>query len=345
MIVVSCPAPLGQGGLGRHLAELVAGARATGEPVRYFAADSPDGEAVRLRWLPWVFRYTPVRFRRDWQLALQWAAFDRAVAGRLPPGRSVHAFAGAARHTFRRARALGYAELHLESGSGHVGHARRSYDAAYRAHPLEHDWLGPRLLARTLAEYELADTIWVNSAYARETFLAAGVPAGKLRRRTLTVDPRFRPPDRPPENPGLHAVYVGGLSVTKGVPVLLEAFARLADPRARLTLVGGSGSPGMRRALDEAVRRDQRVRVAPGDPLPHLHAADVCVHPSHHDGFGYGPAEALACGVPVIVTADTGMKELLREGETGWVVPTGDPDALLARLEVLAAKVCHDQSA
>ena len=46
--------------------------------------------------------------------------------------------------------------------------------------------------------------------------------------------------------------------------------------------------------------------------------------------------EALACGVPVIVTEDTGMKEHVREGQNGYIVPTGDWQAIYERLEYLS---------
>jgi len=72
---------------------------------------------------------------------------------------------------------------------------------------------------------------------------------------------------------------------------------------------------------------DERITVGPGDPLPLLQRADVFVHPTYEDGFGYAPMEALACGVPVIVTEDTGMKEHVQEGENGYVVPTGSVEA------------------
>jgi glycosyltransferase involved in cell wall biosynthesis len=66
-----------------------------------------------------------------------------------------------------------------------------------------------------------------------------------------------------------------------------------------------------------------------------LHTADVFVHPSYEDGFGYAPMEALACNVPVIVTEDTGMKESVVDGHNGYIIPTGDGDALLDRLRRL----------
>ncbi|MEM8602008.1 MAG: glycosyltransferase, partial [Bacteroidota bacterium] len=80
---------------------------------------------------------------------------------------------------------------------------------------------------------------------------------------------------------------------------------------------------------------DPRIRLAPGDPLPHLHRADAHVHPTYEDGWAYAPAEALACGVPTVVTEDTGMAEIVREGENGYVVPTGSVEAIVDRLQKL----------
>jgi glycosyltransferase involved in cell wall biosynthesis len=330
---VSCPAPYGQGGLGRHLAEVVTAARAAGDDVRYFAsfvraADSA-GTEILPRWSPLLVRFTPLRWARTQHAWLANVEFDRAVARKLPPGRRLFGFQGSALATFRRARTLGYEELHLEAAAAHVDHARRMFDAAYRVHPLERDWLGPRLLARTKAEYELADVIWINSEYSRETFVAAGIDPRKLRRRKLSVDPKYRPAARIEPHEGLSIVYVGSLSIAKGVPILIEAFSGLDDPVARLTLVGGSGSAGLRRYLDAALKHDRRISIAPGDPLPHLLQADLCVHPSYCDGYGYGPAEAMACGVPVVVTEDTGMKEEIVQGTNGWIVPTGDVFAIV----------------
>ena len=70
------------------------------------------------------------------------------------------------------------------------------------------------------------------------------------------------------------------------------------------------------------------------DPLPLMRSARLFVHASYSDGFGYAPAEALACGVPVIVSEDTGMKDLLAgSGGLGVVVPTGDRQALAEAID------------
>jgi len=89
----------------------------------------------------------------------------------------------------------------------------------------------------------------------------------------------------------------------------------------------------MRRFLQRARAEDPRVSVAPCDPLERLRGARVCVHMAYEDGFAYAPAEALACGVPVIVSEDTGMKELIDPGVNGAILPTGDLDALTDALD------------
>lgn len=89
----------------------------------------------------------------------------------------------------------------------------------------------------------------------------------------------------------------------------------------------------MRRFLMRARARDPRITIGPGDPLPRLRQARLFAHPAYEDGFAYAPAEALACGVPVLVSEDTGMKELVDPGVTGIVLPTGDLDALTEAID------------
>jgi glycosyltransferase involved in cell wall biosynthesis len=112
------------------------------------------------------------------------------------------------------------------------------------------------------------------------------------------------------------------------VPLLVDAFRRLPHDDLRLVLVGGWKTRSMRRFIARACAEDPRISAGPGDPLRHLRAARLCVHPAYEDGFAYAPAEALACGVPVIVSEDTGMKELIDPDRTGLILPTGDVDAL-----------------
>jgi glycosyltransferase involved in cell wall biosynthesis len=333
--VVACTSPYGKGGLGRHFAEIVDEARAEQRLACYYSRYTHPNDPASLalpqqtaQWLP----YTPFRYSPGWLNHLENELFDRTVARVLKPADEFEGFGGQTLHSFRRAKQLGYRHLSMQAANSHVNNVSVQHQKALAQWPLETSWLNSAQQRKTLKEYELADTIYVTSEYSRQTFLIAGVPASKLMRRTLKVNPRFAPPDQPSTDGIFRVVYVGSLTVAKGVPLLVEAFAQLEGAAAELTLVGGWATRGMRRYLQGWMAKDSRIRVAPGDPLPHLHRASVCVHPTYEDGFAYAPLEALACDVPVIVTADTGMKDYVREGINGYVAPTGDIDALLERL-------------
>lgn len=60
----------------------------------------------------------------------------------------------------------------------------------------------------------------------------------------------------------------------------------------------------------------------------HYRASDVCVQASREEGLGFSPLEALACGVPVVASAVGGLTDTIRDNDTGWPVPAGDPRAL-----------------
>lgn len=335
MTTIACNAPYGVGGLGRHLAQFVEGARAEGTLRHYYAsailAGDEQGRDIRTALVPPLTRWTPIRFSPGGRAYIAAEMFDRAVARALEPGDSFVGFAGHALHSFERARQLGFSRLELVSPTAHADLVRRRHDEARIAHPVESSWLSNGQRRKCLREYELADVVHVGSEYVRRSFVEAGFPDERLHSHRLEADQRFAPHAR--SRDGLfRVVYVGGLTIAKGVPVLLDAFERFPEPEARLVLVGGWSSRGMRKFVESRLRHDARISVQPGDPLPHLQHADVYVHPSRQDGFGLAPAEAMACGVPVVVTADTGMKERIHEGVDGWIVPTGDAAAITARL-------------
>jgi glycosyltransferase involved in cell wall biosynthesis len=332
--------------LGQHVTQVIEEARTSASLERYYATIPKAGDDLGRAVSQWsLFRligYTPLRFNRAAVVHLGADWFDRAVARELagPVGVFV-GFVGMSLRSFVRARRLGAARMELHAASGHVDHVTRQDAAARRRHPIESGWLGESQRAKSRKEYEQADVIWVASEYSRRTFIEAGVDEKKLSRIHLRTAARFTPPPAKVNDGVFRAIYVGSLSVGKGVPLLINAFSRLPMREAELTLVGGCSTRRMRKFLEQAVARDPRIRIAPGDPLPQFQKANVCVHPSYQDGWGYAPAEALACGVPVVVSEDTGMKELVREGANGYVVPTGDEDALYERLEFLVRARGH----
>jgi glycosyltransferase involved in cell wall biosynthesis len=345
--VVTCFAPFGEGGLGRHLEEIVDALRRSGRPARYIGEPLRETPAAG----PWsrsratlstmvapVLRLSPA-----WHM---WAAcvdFDRCAARRLPPADHLIAFNGTAVAQFARARATGKTSLALVSATSHLRTLLRQHALAYRQYPIEGSWAG-RMLPRNLLEYAQAQRIYVSSRYIWESFVEEGISEDRLVHFPLTPHERFsdasasdgRPVGgaRTADDTSIFTIlYVGSLSVVKGVPLLIEAVSRLEHRDLRLVLLGGWATRGMRRFIERARARDPRIEVCLDDPLVRMRDARLYVHPSYDDGFGYAPAEALAARVPVIVSENTGMKELIETGYTGVVVPTGEPDTLALAID------------
>lgn len=141
--------------------------------------------------------------------------------------------------------------------------------------------------------------------------------------------------------PDDHAVVLlpGRLTEWKGHAVLIDAMARLDREDVICLLVGGEPESRYARALEEQARANglgARLRIVGNTrdmPAAYM-LSDVVVSASTRpEGFGRVIAEGHAMGRPVIATEHGAAPEILRHGDTGWLVPPGESEALAASLE------------
>jgi glycosyltransferase involved in cell wall biosynthesis len=125
-----------------------------------------------------------------------------------------------------------------------------------------------------------------------------------------------------------YVAFVGTLEPRKNLPALVEGFARVAGdhPELRLVLAGrnGWGTDAIDAAVDRHGMGGRVVRTGyvPDDALPALlRRAEAVAYPSYEEGFGLPTLEALACGAPVLTTA-----EVAAAGLAGDAVATAAPD-------------------
>jgi glycosyltransferase involved in cell wall biosynthesis len=141
-------------------------------------------------------------------------------------------------------------------------------------------------------------------------------------------------------------LFVGRIQRLKGLEVLLRAFAQLADLHARVVVVGGQPSTvhetrEIARLQHLATRLGIAQRVIFLGALPHeqlalcYQAADVTVMPSSYESFGLVAVESLACGTPVVATRVGGLSSIVRDGETGFLVPWRDPALFAERIRAI----------
>lgn len=177
---------------------------------------------------------------------------------------------------------------------------------------------------RELEEYELADTIMVLSQFAKQTFIARGIPESKIRVLPLGVNTQlFRPLPKDSYTLPIKAIYFGTISVRKGIHHLLEATKEFPSSIFKLTLVGP-----VEKDFQPILSKYQHFDYFPA--MPHSRLArvaaenDLYLFPSLEDGFPNTLIQAMSSGLVPITTGQCGPAELITPGEEGFIVRSGD---------------------
>ena len=314
----------------------------SGYPRRNFRNTSVNPSLMRC--FPWV--QTPVELAHRFGLMpealyrpaarLAHLSVARHVARTLPDCHVLSMLSGAGLEAGRAAQARNIAYV-CDRGSTHIAWQDRTLREEHERLGLRWRPIDPGSIARELAEYETADAITVPSGFVWRSFVEMGVPAAKLHRIPYGVDlDVFRP--CAPKDETFRVLFVGQLSVRKGLAYLLLGFTRARLPGAQLVLVG-SPQPEtdalLARHPADAVERTGAVPRA--EVARQMSRASVLVLPSLEEGLALVQAQALACGCPVIATPNAGAEDLFDDGIEGFVVPVRDPDAIADRLNRLHA--------
>lgn len=301
----------------------------------------PWREMVRL-----VARSTPLQSllssgERPFSIRGMTSNFDHRVARRVRELRTdmVYAYEDGGLQTYREARKFGVTIIH-EQPSAHWRWTHKLFAEEAERRP-EYSSLLPitdntaRHVEWKDEELQLADYVFVPSKHILRT-LTGIVPKDKVRLIPYgapDIKPRLR--FNCDSSVPLKVLFVGNLGQHKGVGYLLEAMDLLGRS-AELTIVGRRLRANAK--VDEACRRWQW-----HESLPHhkviefMQASDILVLPSLSDAFGLVVTEALSCGLPVIVTPNTGASEIICDGREGYVVPICRPDTIACRLETLSS--------
>ena len=221
--------------------------------------------------------------------------------------------------------------------------------------PLPRAIVSGAVRARNTLLRDAAAGVAMSALIARE-FAEAGFPPERVRHIPHGVDTRrFRPRDGEEEKAALRArlglprdativTYTGRLLRGKGLETLVDAFARVKEPRAHLLIVG-SGA-GQVLSVEEALR----ARVAQAGLVPRvtfagrvdavedwLGASDLFAFPSEFEALGLSLIEAAACGLACVGSRTGGIVDVIDDGRSGLLVRPGDVDALAAALGALVS--------
>lgn len=300
---------------------------------------SPFREMVRLG-----LRGTPLERllcsgERPFSVMRMGIEFDQQVSQRLSVLRPdlVYANEGAALRTFREAHRLGIPAVHEQSSSywrwTHDLFAEEAERAPEFTALLPNLGDSARHLEQKEEELRLADYVFAPSEHVFRT-LAGVVADEKIRVISYGAPPvRSRAAVNLDSGAPLQVLFVGNLGQHKGIGYLLKAIDMLGSG-VELTMVGRRLRPNAK--VDEACNRWNWHKSLPhSGVLEVMERSDVLVLPSLSEAFGLVVTEALASGLPVIVTPNAGASEMICDGREGFVVPIRSAEAIAEKLEIL----------
>jgi glycosyltransferase involved in cell wall biosynthesis len=246
------------------------------------------------------------------------------------------AISGSSLKTGREIQARG-GRLICDRGSSHQRYQEQIITEEYRRWGVDRTVADIRDIRREEQIYELADAITVPSRFAARSFIESGLPAGKIHVIPYGVRlEQFKRTGKPSVG-RFEVLYVGSVSLRKGFPYLLQAFAQLRNSTKRLR-VAGAIHPDMKTLLAR-LPKDQVEFLGslPQERIPELMSTShVMVLPSIEEGLALVQGQALACGCPVLCSTNTGGEDLFDDGIEGFIVPVRDVFALTDRMQRLA---------
>lgn len=217
--------------------------------------------------------------------------------------------------------------------------------------PWSREWRAERLLHKfqlLIAQFLLtkADGVRVVSQRVRASVLALGVTPDKITRVPIWVDAKmFR---EGTASFDLHRTYanfsriilsIGRLQPEKNYAKLIKAFARVARVHddAMLLIVGSGPLRERLIILARTLGLEKSVVILPWarDIVSYYKTSDIYIQPSLYEGWGLAAVEAMSSGLPVIMSDVGCAGEVVRNEETGIVVPTGDEESLVLAINRL----------
>jgi glycosyltransferase involved in cell wall biosynthesis len=286
-------------------------------PRQYKAIPLPEyiGELVRF--------FAPLR-RKGYYSFFKDNLFDAAARKYIPPCDVFHAWGNYALYSIPTARKYG-ARVVIERGSTHPWYQKQILEEECARFGIPLEPAHPQIIEKGLREIEEADKVIIPSEFVKRTFVQNGVPENKLEvipygadlqafTKQIKTDSVFR------------VLFVGNIGIQKGVHYLLEAWKTLRLPNAELVLAG-TIEPEIRPVLDKYAGAFRYLGHIRHENLPEVYrTASVFVLPSLQEGSALVTYEAMACGLPSIVSENTGS--IISDRKDGFVIPIRDVDAL-----------------
>ncbi|MCM8792431.1 MAG: glycosyltransferase family 4 protein [Candidatus Omnitrophica bacterium] len=257
--------------------------------------------------------------------------FDLEVARRIKSCDIFVGWSSFCLFTIRKIRRLfPYIKVILERLSTHIEFQRDILLEEQKITGLKVNIPSFYIVDKEINEYRESDYISIPSTFVKDTFLAKGFSKDKLLQIPFGVDiERFKPTLK---NDKVFRIISVGISVRKGIHYLLKAVEELAIKDLDVWLIG-KVSDDIKPVLKRYSHRFKYLGPIPHDELYKYYSqGSVFVLTSIEEGLAFCILEAMACGLPVICSTNTGARDVVRDGIDGFIVPIRDVVSLKEKI-------------
>lgn len=256
--------------------------------------------------------------------------YDKMAASFLTEADIFTGWSSFSLHTLRKARRMGM-KIVIDHGSSHIQHQDIILREEYSLHGITPVLAHPKIIEKELKEYEEADYVSIPSLFVKKTFLDKGFPENKLIHVPYGVDlTRFK---QIAKNDNIfRVIFAGGMTLRKGVQYILQAMSELNLPNSELMLIG-SMNDEMRPFFDKYEGDYKWVgHVRQSELYKYYSQGSVFVMMSVEEGLSLVQPQAMACGLPIIATTNTGAEDVVRDGVDGFIIPIRDIETLKKKI-------------
>jgi glycosyltransferase involved in cell wall biosynthesis len=201
------------------------------------------------------------------------------------------------------------------------------------------DFPHPYDVGKRLDAYQISDYILCPSSFVKRSLQDQGIPAEKIIVNSFGMAPvtlsTTTKKSMRPDKEIFRVLYVGQINIRKGLRYLVEAFGLIRHSRKELVLVGPMTSCT---GLEKTMLPDNiyfKGLLSGNDLSEEYFAATVFVLPSIEEGMALVIGEAMASGLPVIATTNTGAEDIMIDGKEGFIVRPCDSSALADALQAV----------
>ena len=222
----------------------------------------------------------------------------------------------------------------LERGSSHIEFQKEILEEEYNLLGLKPKVPSSRIIDKEKKEYNLSDFICVPSGFAKKSFIKKGFAESQIIKIPYGVDLKnFKKINKDKTNNKFTIISVGSLSVRKGTFYLIKAFNDLKISNSQLILVG-SIEREFKKLLKPLLNDNIKLikPVNQNSLKNYYNNASVFVTCSVEEGLSMVQIQAMACGLPIICTTNSGGEDIISDNDSGYILPIRDIEKLKQKL-------------